>query len=824
MYRLLQIVVVLLLFAAPIVATAADAPVQFSGRYAHLATFNSAGECGTGAVVPWADRLWVITYGQHFPAGSDDKLYEIDAELHRAIRPESVGGTPANRMIHRESNQLSIGPYFIDAQRNVRVVPPSKMYGRLTATARHLTEPAEKVYIYDMEGLLYEVHVRTLDVKLLFKRPIPGWHGKGGYSSQGRLVLANNGESAAGSVNQYKPFDYFLDPKPHGPEDAGALADWDGREWRLVERRQFTEVTGPGGIMGPPTDDAPLWANGWDKRSLILKLLDGGRWHTFRLPMADYSYTGHHGWHTEWPRIREVVPASGDKPAKLLMNMHGGWFDFPKTFAAATTGGLRPVGSYLKITGDFCPWQGKIVFGCDDTAKSGFSHGKRLDPMNRLNGQSNSNLWFATWERLSEVGRPAGFGGPWVHDDVKAGEPSAPYLFAGYSQRVLHLAVGQASQPDLPPVAFTIEMDKRGDGQWTEYEKVTVGPEGYAFHVFPESIDAQWVRLKTDRDAGDTSAYFHYGPGGGAVEDRSLFSAVADAGQSGPWSGGVIRSEGVTLGAMLQPVDASGKAGEPRFYQMGPDMKLAPVAVDSPSATFLKENAVVQKDPDIQVDAASAIVVEEKARFRLPKSGDAGEKPWATGWPRAFREIVTERALLDVAGSLYVVPRSISGGVRDMKPVCTHDKRITDFCSWRGLLVVAGCRADATAEGHYIASDDGKVGLWFGDIDDLWKLGKPRGVGGPWLDTPVKAGEPSDPYLMAGYDKKSVRLSHDAGDPVTITIEVDFLADNTWQPCKKLSVAPGTTAAHVFPDGFAAHWVRLRADRDCRATAQFEYK
>jgi hypothetical protein len=30
---------------------------QFSGIYPHLAYYNNEGECGTGAVVPWADRL-----------------------------------------------------------------------------------------------------------------------------------------------------------------------------------------------------------------------------------------------------------------------------------------------------------------------------------------------------------------------------------------------------------------------------------------------------------------------------------------------------------------------------------------------------------------------------------------------------------------------------------------------------------------------------------------------------------------------------------------------------------------------------------------------
>ena len=66
----------LCLAAAPLRA----APLEISGRYPHLAMFNHQGECGTGAVVPWADRLWVITYGPHLPDGSDDKLYEIDAD------------------------------------------------------------------------------------------------------------------------------------------------------------------------------------------------------------------------------------------------------------------------------------------------------------------------------------------------------------------------------------------------------------------------------------------------------------------------------------------------------------------------------------------------------------------------------------------------------------------------------------------------------------------------------------------------------------------------------------------------------------------------
>jgi hypothetical protein len=83
--------------------TQAAEPRSVSGIYPHLATFNEGGECGTGAVVPWADRVWVISYGPHKPTGSSDKFYEITPALEQIIRPESLGGTPANRMIHRES-------------------------------------------------------------------------------------------------------------------------------------------------------------------------------------------------------------------------------------------------------------------------------------------------------------------------------------------------------------------------------------------------------------------------------------------------------------------------------------------------------------------------------------------------------------------------------------------------------------------------------------------------------------------------------------------------------------------------------------------------
>lgn len=68
---------------------------------------------------------------------------------------------------------------------------------------------------------------------------------------------------------------------------------------------------------GLPCSYTKLAAVGWDKRSAILKVFDGGDsgeptqqsgWQTYRLPKASHAYD--HLWQTEWPRIREVETES----------------------------------------------------------------------------------------------------------------------------------------------------------------------------------------------------------------------------------------------------------------------------------------------------------------------------------------------------------------------------------------------------------------------------------------------------------------------------------------------------------------------------------
>ena len=95
------------------------------------------------------------------------------------------------------------------------------------------------------------------------------------------------------------------------------------------------------------------------------------------------------------------------------------------------------------------------------------------------------------------------------------------------------------------------------------------------------------------------------------------------------------------------------------------------------------------------------------------------------------------------------MPAENADGFAKIRPVASHNFRIHDYASYRGMLVMTGIDPDAGAGEHIVRSDDGQAAVWLGVADDLWELGKPVGHGGPWKNTAVTADAPSDPYLLA---------------------------------------------------------------------------
>ena len=800
-----------------------EKPLRISGIYPHLAYYNQEAECGTGAVVPWADRLWVITYGPHLPFGSTDKLYEITGDLRQIVREESIGGTPANRMIHAESNQLFIGPYAINSERNVRVIPYDRMPGRHTGNARHLFDPSQKIYYGTMEEGFYEVDVNTLEPLLLYEDRnvttkkgadesanlpsdlLHGVHGKGLYSGQGVMIYSNNGEAGQLALEQ---FDI----------ESGSLSEWDGKEWKLVRRSQFVEVTGPGGIHGnknPETD--PIWATGWDHKSVILGVRHPALgWSFCRLPKASHSYDGAHGWNTEWPRIRDVgTPEHPD----FLMTMHGMFWRFPGSFAAGNTAGIRPRSAYLKVIGDFARWNNELVFGCDDSAQREFLNKRKAKGNIEGPGQSNSNLWFTSPDLPDQLGPATASGAVWLSEQVEAGGKSEPFLFAGWPGRNAWVL-----NESPYPVDFTFEMDVNGNGTWKPLQTITAEPGKPVVHAFATDTEGEWIRVAASKATRATVHFTWTAADNRTTTGDEIFAGLAKVEEKNV-RGGLLYGLGNDRRALGVAALSytGGESVSEGYYELSADMKLVKKE-DPETQSFILEKFAIPKDV-VSVDASSVLVVDDKGRrWRLPRGNEAFTSLTGAAALRICREVATERDLFNCHGTFYELPAENADGYSKIRPVASHHFRINDYASYRGMLIMSGINpAAGNKNPHVIVSDDGKAAVWAGVIDDLWKLGRPTGKGGPWHNTQVKAGEPSDPYLFGFYKQRRLKLSHDANEPVNIQIQFEPIGHGPWMTWKEVSVMPGESFEFEFEPDFHARWIRFVTGRDCRVTAWLEY-
>lgn len=227
-------------------------------------------------------------------------------------------------------------------------------------------------------------------------------------------------------------------------------------------------------------------------------------------------------------------------------------------------------------------------------------------------------------------------------------------------------------------------------------------------------------------------------------------------------------------------------------------------------------------------DRASAILEvysdadQQWTRYRLPKASHTFDHKWQTEWPR-IREVEHERLLLDHHGMYYELsPWAYGGRIWGVRPISTHLWVLGDFCSWRGMLVMGADNASPST-GHNVTTAEPQSGLWFGKTDDLWSYGKVAGWGGPWWENEVTAGEPSDPYLMTGFDQKVLHLQNHGDAAATVTVQVDPRGDASFGTHQVLTVAPGALESYVFPAGFSAHWLRLISGQDAVLTAQLFY-
>jgi hypothetical protein len=374
-------------------------------------------------------------------------------------------------------------------------------------------------------------------------------------------------------------------------------------------------------------------------------------------------------------------------------------------------------------------------------------------------------------------------------------------------------------------VDFTFEVDRRGSGQWDLLKTVTAQPGKGTLVAFDQTETGEWVRVISGASTRATVQFCY--------NDRETRHPSPDpifTGLAGAWkdtlTGGLLYGLGENrrkLGMAATSWSGGGTVNA-GYYELDEKMNLLPV-IDTATEQFIRERFAIPGEV-VRVDRSSVLITDDRGRrWRLPLGMDAFTELTGDNLLRLSREVATERDLFSCHGTFYELPAENADGFAKIRPISSHPFRIHDYASYRGLLVMTGIDPAGPHENpRVISSPDGKAAVWAGVIDDLWRLGKPTGMGGPWYETPVKAGEVSDPYLIGFYDERTLEISHTSSLPVQFHVEVEPVGHGPWMHYITLTVMPGQGYLFRFPDHFQARWIRFRATRETVATTWLEYR
>ncbi len=427
---------------------------------------NANWESGVGALLPWADRLWVSTYLAETNQVSGSGLYSINQARDVKLEHQH-NGCHAGRMVHKESEQAFIANCVVSKAGSVTPIPTftgTGQFHRITAWTRHRTTPSTHVYAVTMAGLVFEVNVTTLAATQVANAAtalgIVGQpHFKGAWCTAGataRLYVVNNTD-----------------------QPDGRLAMWDGTTW--------TTLSSLGGAIEVYAGVGPLTALGLDgpphgPLSAVLYMIDNdgtGNLRRFRLPLPDYAFTYY--LRQEWMRRRMVSEFGHLMCAYGLMYRMGVQSIGGGTWAGGSLyPSIVPVCRYLRAITDFCFWDGNFVYGANDLAPG--------DVSEPTGGQANSGITFGDLEDLAQWGKPVGVGYFQKSGALAANAKTDPMLMRGFDGKTLHIINNDAT--DIPlgirPIQGSTELG---------YMDILVPAGKYWYHTFPHGYSADWLRL-----------------------------------------------------------------------------------------------------------------------------------------------------------------------------------------------------------------------------------------------------------------------------------------------------------------------------------------
>lgn len=125
------------------------------------------------------------------------------------------------------------------------------------------------------------------------------------------------------------------------------------------------------------------------------------------------------------------------------------------------------------------------------------------------------------------------------------------------------------------------------------------------------------------------------------------------------------------------------------YYELDGTMQLVRKKDAGTLETIKRKFAIPQKV--VTIDESSILIVDDKGRrWRLPLGHEAYTSLTNQAALRICREVATERDLFNCQGTFYELPAENADGYAKIRPVSSHNLRINDYASYRGLLVMTG--------------------------------------------------------------------------------------------------------------------------------------
>jgi len=203
--------------------------------------------------------------------------------------------------------------------------------------------------------------------------------------------------------------------------------------------------------------------------------------------------------------------------------------------------------------------------------------------------------------------------------------------------------------------------------------------------------------------------------------------------------------------------------------------------------------------------------------FRLPKHRPEKETEHIFF---GIRDLEGLGVVADIHGAFYLLPSSISstfGTTKDfvITPIGESISNYHDFCMFAGLLAMGDSGQKFVERERNEWYGQPWAGLNFFRPSKLWSWGKPKGYGGVWKNTSVSAGETSDPFLINGFDQKTIHLETDAA--TDYTIQVDPIGDGSWKDYDTVSFSGSGYDTYIMTGD--AVWARIKSSDAVTATA-----